>query len=220
MATTIEVQVPTGDFALEETLATFPDVDLEIERVVAGDPEQITPYVWARANDFEALEVAFEADPTVERVIKVSESDEERSYQMEWTGPIEVIVRLLTNYQGTITHATGSNKGWKLRAMFPNRKSLSQACDAAQKHGFQYEVQALYEAKGSCPHQTGLTDKQRDTLVAAFEAGCFDVPRETTLTKFAEEQNISHQSMSERLRRATGRLVESTLITHHDVGDG
>ena len=220
MATVIEVKVPTEDFALEETLAALPDVDLEIERVVAGNPKQITPYVWARADDFDALEAAFEADPTVEGVTKLSESNEECSYQMGWTGPIELIVGVLTDYQGTITHATGSNTGWQVRALFPDRKSHSQACDAAQELGLQYDVQALYEPKGSRPHHIGLTDKQRDTLVAAFEAGCFTVPREVILAEFAEDQDISHQAISERLRRATGNLVESTLITHTDAADG
>lgn len=46
---------------------------------------------------------------------------------------------------------------------------------------FQHDVQVLYEPKGSRPHQTGLTEKQRDILVAAFEAGCFTVPRVVTI---------------------------------------
>ncbi|MFC7009142.1 helix-turn-helix domain-containing protein [Halalkalicoccus salilacus] len=67
--------------------------------------------------------------------------------------------------------------------------------------------------------QYGLTERQRNTLVAAFEAGYFTVPRETSLSDLAERQDASHQALSERLRRATGNLVESALITHGDGSD-
>jgi predicted DNA binding protein len=62
----------------------------------------------------------------------------------------------------------------------------------------------------------GLAEARRSALVAAFEAGYFTDPRETSLSDLAEQQDSSHQALSERLRRATGNLVESTLITHGD----
>ena len=45
MAAIIEFTLPTEEFALEETLRTHPEAQIEIERVVADNPEQITPYV-------------------------------------------------------------------------------------------------------------------------------------------------------------------------------
>lgn len=53
-------------------------------------------------------------------------------------------------------------------------------------------------------------------MVAALEAGYFDVPREVTLTEFAEQQDLLHQAISEQLRRATRQLTESTLTAHND----
>lgn len=48
--------------------------------------------MWAYADDFDALEAAFEDDPTVERMTVLTEMDEERSYQMAWAGPIEHLI--------------------------------------------------------------------------------------------------------------------------------
>jgi hypothetical protein len=65
MATIIEYELPADEFALYETLTACPDATFEIERVVATDPDQIAPYVWVQADDFDTLEQAFDNDPTV-----------------------------------------------------------------------------------------------------------------------------------------------------------
>lgn len=38
--------------------------------------------------------------------------------------------------------------------------------------------------------------------------------------ELTEQQALSHQALSERLRRATDTLIESTLITHDDSDSG
>ena len=219
MAAIIEFSLPTEEFALKETLDTHPRAHIEIERVIADDPDRITPYMWVQTDDFDAFEAALEDDPTVENVVIFSDTKEERSYQMTWTGSVDFIVQVLTEHSGTITHADGSADGWNLRVVFPDRKSLSRAHETAQEAGFQFDVQTIYGSEDPRGIQRGLTETQRNTLVAAFEAGYFTVPRQTSLSDLAEQQDTSHQSLSERLRRATGNLVESTLITHSDRSD-
>jgi predicted DNA binding protein len=219
MAAIIEFDLPTEEFALEATLETCPEAQIEIERVVADDPDRITPYVWVRVDDFNTFEAALEDDPTVETVTLLSETEADRSYQMTWIGSIDFVVQILTEHQGTITHAEGSSDGWHLRVVFPDRKSLSKAHDAAREAGFQVDVRTIYGTEDPRHIQHGLTEAQRDALVAAFEAGYFTIPRETTLAELAEQQNSSHQALSEQIRRGTGNLVESTLITHSDAED-
>ena len=41
MAAILEFDLPTEEFALEETLTTVPGTQIEIERVVADDPDRI-----------------------------------------------------------------------------------------------------------------------------------------------------------------------------------
>lgn len=216
MATIFELEVPTNEFVLEATLTECPEAVIEIERVVADDPNRITPYVWAHADDFAALEAAFDDDPTITDWTMLSEMGDERSYQMTWTGLIDQIVPLLTEHEGTITHATGSTDGWGLRVLFPDRAALSETHDYLKEAGFSLTVRAIYEAQGTDHILHGLTDTQRETIVAAFEAGYFTVPRTVTQTELAEQLEVSHQALSEQLRRGTSNLVESTLITGGD----
>lgn len=214
MAAIIELALPPDEFAIETTLATLSDVEVDIERVVATNPEQITPYVWVRTDDFEAFEAAVRDDPTVDGMTLLSETEtgNERVYQMTWIGSIDLAVELLTEHQGTITHAEGSDKGWHLRVVFPDRATLSQAYDAIREAGFQAEAQVIYGAEDTRHIRHGLTDKQRNVLVAAVEMGYFDIPRRITLAELADKQELSHQALSERIRRATTQIIESTLL--------
>jgi predicted DNA binding protein len=57
----------------------------------------------------------------------------------------------------------------------------------------------------------GLSRHQHDALVTAFEEDYYAVPRGVTLDGLADELGVSHQALSERLRRGHRNLVESTL---------
>jgi predicted DNA binding protein len=64
----------------------------------------------------------------------------------------------------------------------------------------------------------GLTDQQYDALTAACEAGYFAVPRETDLDELSDDLGISHQALSERIRRGTEALVTETLLVGSKAG--
>jgi predicted DNA binding protein len=208
MVTIIEFELPADEFVFHETLTTCPDAVFEVERVVATNTEQVTPYVWVQADE---LERAFETDPTVEAATRLSDTDEDRSYRMEWTGPIDLLVHILTEQEGTITHAEGHSGSWRLTVLFPERAALSRAHSYASENGFSLDVRTIYEMDGERHAQFDLTSGQYESLVAGFEAGYFEVPRRLSLSDFAEQEGISHQALSERLRRGIGGLVERTL---------
>jgi predicted DNA binding protein len=62
-----------------------------------------------------------------------------------------------------------------------------------------------------------VTPGQQNVLVAARERGYFDIPRETTLRELADELDVSHQTLSEHLRRGIMNLVDATLTTQEDA---
>lgn len=227
MATIIEFELPADEFALHETITTCPNATFEIERVVATSSEQIMPYVWVQADDFDALEQAFESDPTVVATTHLSTADDdtERSYRMEWTGPIDMIVHLLTEQDGTITHADGRDGIWALRVLFPDRAALSRAHEFSKTNGFSLDVRAIYAMDDERRMQVGLTKPQTEALVTGYEHGYFEVPRGMTLSDLAAQEGVSHQSLSERLRRGMDTLIAQTLITgsepeQEDEGQG
>lgn len=56
-----------------------------------------------------------------------------------------------------------------------------------------------------------LTTAQREAIEVAYDAGFFEVPRETGLAELAEALGRSPSSLSELLRRGVGALVEHLL---------
>lgn len=57
----------------------------------------------------------------------------------------------------------------------------------------------------------GLTDKQRETLVTAFEKGYFDRPREVTAADCAGALGISQSTFSQHLRVALDKVLGALL---------
>ncbi len=78
--------------------------------------------------------------------------------------------------------------------------------------GFSFDVESIREMKGELAGRFGLTTEQFEALTTAAEQGLFEVPREVTLEEPAEQQGVSHQALSERIRRATDTLVEDALM--------
>ncbi len=56
-----------------------------------------------------------------------------------------------------------------------------------------------------------LTEPQREAIAEAYRQGYYDVPREISLEELANELDISHQALSERLRRANRVLAGEQL---------
>ena len=83
-----------------------------------------------------------------------------------------------------------------------------------------FELEKLYEqSQPMAGARYGLTSPQRDALVAAYEAGFFDVPQRTTLTELAEQLGITQRALSKRLHHAHKNLVGNAL-TVGQVGEG
>ncbi|WP_256687391.1 helix-turn-helix domain-containing protein [Halococcus qingdaonensis] len=217
MSTIGELSVAAETFALGETIERVPGVTFDVERVVAHDADRVMPFVWASAPDREALEDAFESDPSVDNVELLSDLDGEWLYRMEWVARVQFVVHALLEEQATVLNAESENRRWQLRLLFPDRDSLSRTYDFCREHDIEIDVEAIYAMENERHARFGLTEEQAEALDAAFEHGYYEVPRDLSVADLADELDISHQALSERFRRAHGNLVENTLII--DEGD-
>ncbi|WP_336343386.1 helix-turn-helix domain-containing protein [Halalkalicoccus ordinarius] len=211
MATIAELHIPADEFVLQHTLDTL-DVDFEIERIVAHDPEEIMPYIWATGADSDELESTLEEDPSVDEIDRIARPDDAVLYQMHWLDSIQTLVHILIEEEGTILVAEGNRSGWFLRVLFPDRDSLSRAYDFCRENGLSLDVQRIYNVDDGRQGRFGLTNEQEETITAAYERGYYDVPRGVSLSDFAEELDVSHQALSERLRRGHKTLVENSVV--------
>lgn len=218
MATIAEVRLRADEFALSSTLDTVDEVRFEIERIVAHDPAHIMPYVWVTTHEWDAFDYAIADDPSVDMAEKMAHpTDTEALYQMDWTDSIEPLVQIIVEEEGGILVAEGNHDGWLLRVLFPDRDALSRTYTFCKEHGLSLDILRLYDVDQGKGGEFGLTAAQEETIAVAYNCGYYDVPRESTLTETAEEIGISHQALSERLRRGHKTLVENSVIISHGV---
>lgn len=216
MATVAELELDAREFAPEETLTALDTVEFEVERVVAHDPDHIMPYVWVSGADRDEIENALRADPTVEDVELISEQDHRWLYQMNWVRQIRSLIRILVEEDSTVLTAFGKGDRWDLRILFPDREAVSRTYDFCRDVGLKINLRRIYDHDDSRAGQYNLTEDQEQALVTAFEQGFFEIPRDVTLEELAEKLDLSHQALSERLRRGYENMIKEGLI----VGEG
>jgi predicted DNA binding protein len=212
MSTIAQLGFPTETFALRETLPAVPDVKVEAERVVAHADERVMPFVWAATDDLDAFEAALADDSTVENERRLTELADGGFYQMEWVDRIDVLVHSITQHGAVILKAEGRDDRWHLRILFPNREAFSQTHDFCRDRDLRVDVEQIHELdRRDQQGQWGLTTEQYEAVTTALDAGYYQVPREAAARDLAGELDISHQALSERLRRGHGNLVENAL---------
>ena len=216
MSTIAELTIPAEEFALYETLERRPEMVFEVDRVVAHDTTQVVPFVRATYGEFEGLTEVLEADASVAEAELLVEVEDERFYRMVWTDRAQVIGYMVSEQSATVQEATASDGEWHLRVFFPKRSGLAATSDYANENGFSLNVVRIYGIDALEEVRHGLSERQHDTLVTAVERGYFEVPRDVDAKDLAAELDISHQALSERIRRGTRNIVKSALLVDED----
>lgn len=217
MAAIIQIRVPATDATLGATVASVPGIAMEVEQFANDADGDRRPLVWIRAESFDDVDGALADDPTVAEHSAVSEIGDRRLYELAWANPGASIFATLGEFGGHPRSAVLSDDEWAIEVLFPTREQLSRMYDSRADDGIGITVDSIYELSDSTPVQA-LTDNQRRTLEAALSGGYYEIPRETSLTDLSDELGVSHQALSERLRRAHKHLV-STTLRGHSVGD-
>ena len=212
MVVIVRGKIPADEFALSHTLRSVSDLEFDVERIICTNDRSVMPLLWVRGKEGRRCEEEFEADPTVEDWDLLAPFDGEWLYRMQWVDHVQLVIRMITNSEATVLDARGENGRWMFRVMFPDRDSLSEMHEFCSDHGLSFEAESIREMEGEPAGRYGLTNDQFKAITAAAEKGLFDVPRNVTLEELADEMGISHQALSERIRRATGALVEDTLV--------
>lgn len=212
MGTIVDTTIPTEQFALRDTFESVHDAEFQTVRVVAHETGQLMPYIWASASDLDALHEALQADSSTEDVTRLATGDGRSLYQMTWRAHMRVIVYVLVEEQGTLLGAHGQRDQWEFRILFPDHDSVSATYDFCAEYGINLTIRRVNGVGDLVRHGGAeLSEKQHEALVTALETDYYDVPRGKTLEELAGELEVSHQALSERLRRGHRALIENTL---------
>ncbi|WP_089818931.1 helix-turn-helix domain-containing protein [Halomicrobium zhouii] len=105
----------------------------------------------------------------------------------------------------------GSVDGFWLRLRVPDRETLRTIVGELRELGSNPVVDRIYSEQTPGRGTGDLTDRQRECLRLALEAGYFETPSEATLDELAADLDISSQALSKHIRAGVRKLVAEEM---------
>ncbi|NGM69274.1 helix-turn-helix domain-containing protein [Natronolimnobius sp. AArcel1] len=222
MTTVVELEVPAERLGLARTFDRVPTFECEIGGLI-GDT---APLVHVSGEDRHDVKRALEADPSVDVVASLSGNTQSTGadhnrwlFRLEFGEDIKLFQEIVSSNDGAMLSARSHDNTWSLRLLFHDRESVSTSHALFEQYDYHVNVTRITETDSADLDldrlETPLTETQYETITMAHELGYFDVPRQVTLEELASEMDISHQALSERLRRSHAALISSELADRH-----
>lgn len=197
---------------LGRTLRRVPDVQVRLERTVTTGADG-DPCLWVASTDGDAVESSLADDPSVRAFEAISARSGERLYDVTFAPDARPPHAAAGDAGATVTGVYGEGGEWILRLRVDSRTGLSSAVDRLRDDGYDVHVDRIWDVSESDASVDGVSPCHVRTLRAALDAGYYEVPRETDLKGLAADLGISHQALSERLRRAHRRTASLALTS-------
>lgn len=212
MSVIATITIPADAFVLGRAISANPGLDVRFERLVPLG-EDALPYFWVHNESLEDIEASLAAAEDIESFTIVDKVDDEVLARVRWNGAAAGFLGALRKSEAVILEGSGSHDIWRFRLRFPDHERLSQCYDRCAELDIPLTLERVHNPGPGTLGESGggLTDTQRETLVRALEAGYFDVPRETNLVELSRDLGVSDTAVSQRLRRGTKTLLETTL---------
>jgi predicted DNA binding protein len=167
-----------------ETTQAVPEMTFEMEDLqLRGD--QPSNYVfWASGGDFEQLEDVLDEDSTVADFVFLTRIRDRLLCRVTFTEGYEQRLAdpTASAYDIVYLSPVQLSEGSDIRAQVPSRDGLAAYREACQEPEIPFTLGRLYE-EGSWDetNEYGLTERQYDALVHAYESGYFGDEREAPL---------------------------------------
>lgn len=197
--------------ALADLFECDPAASVELVPAVAAPDDLAILIVRTDDLDREAVDDLLRADPAVDRVDRVGGCADGWEYGVRWSDPVHRLVGRIVAEGAVVASATARNGRWYLRVTSHDRGTLLTVHEFLGEFDSSAECLSISTLDGEESARCVLTEKQRRTVMAAFEAGYYHVPRKATTEDVADVLDISHQAVSERFRRAHAELVRAHL---------
>lgn len=105
---------------------------------------------------------------------------------------------------------TGGKAKWEITA---SRTQLSELGRQLEKFGIPFDVNRIQK---NIVSDRLITQRQREIVTAAVDAGYYDTPRECSLTELSETLGIAKSTCSETLHRAEEEIIKKFTTEQED----
>lgn len=197
--------------ALTETVAHDASAVIHPISGAGTDPTGDRHLFSVRSADFDRFEDGLAADPTVDAFERVVELGDEAVYALRYTDRAVLFSTEVARRNGVVLEMENEGTAWRFKCWLPDRAAAQALWRFGRDNDVDVELVRINEYGSVIEGSYGLTDAQREAVLAALELGYFDEPRGVTLGELAEELDISEPSASRLVRRGLKRLLTATL---------
>jgi hypothetical protein len=214
VTTIANIRTPAEDFLLADAFEAAPTATFEVPPVVAHGVDDPFPYMVTSGAEDGDLPSVLSEDPTVESAECVAPVGEGGLFRITWRDEVRLLLSALVRGEATVLSVRGTDGEWRLRLLVDDRDSLSTTFDFLEDHGVDLRLDGIRDLDADDTYRPfGLSEQQYDALVTGLDEGFYHIPRQTDTCDLSDELGITHQALSERLRRAHGTLVENALAS-------
>lgn len=207
----VELHAPLESVHLGSALVGL-DVEMTLVRSVPALSES-APYFYVRGGDVDAVDDILDTHERVREFKLLSERPFERLYQCVWKPKPDGLIATIGDCDGIVRTMKATMDGWTISIFFPSHERTTTFYSTCMDRDNDINIRRVRRGDlGESPvTDRGLSKKQLEAVRLAYEHGYFETPTETTLAELASYFEISEQALSQRLRRATRRMVQSLV---------
>lgn len=225
MSTLIEFTIPAAAVALEDSFRRYPHLRVELGRAVTCPAGR--SILWTVGVSPATAEAALADDESIDAVTCLttgngaerqpdldpkpeseSSSRNQALHEIEWVDGLPAVLQSL-GCDGTVLEATATAGRWHVTAVAPDRTSLTAAYRSCE---IPIEIESITTMSvDAVQDRSTLTECQLETIATALERNFYEIPRAVTLEELAADLDVSHQAVSERLRRGHRTLAMQAI---------
>ena len=190
----------------------MPEMISELEYQAIVPPETYYLFFKTYGGDFDRFNSLVEDDPTVSDPSVIVDGGRFRVYRMRLTSAERLVLPKAAEMGMRVLHARGGDGGWITTLQVPAMDPFQRFRRFCAEKDVGFSTRRLYFANDEDGmDEFGLTPKQRETLLIAYERGYFNDPRDVSVADLADLLDVSTSAISGRIRRGMRSLVESTI---------
>ena len=165
MTVITDITIPAEKFSLGKLLDEFPDINIELVRVIPLR-DGIIPLFWVSGANPANIETTIREDPLAEEVELLTQADDRYLFEIRWSTEIDHLIRPMIESRAEVLWANGDVDEWQFRLQFPNRSMLAAFRQQCLDKDIKFHLDALYNPTipGEDLEEGELSSQQFDIL--------------------------------------------------------
>jgi predicted DNA binding protein len=206
-----EIAVPASGFRIGRAFGEFPDVVVEMDRIVPT-VSAVIPFIWVEGAPAGEVVRATREHEAAEEITALHEEDGRTLYRVVWNRTFRDTVVSIAESDLAMLSGVGTAEEWRFQFRSETKAPLSAFVAELRDENVPATVVRLTDDPPSPDGERArLTAAQFEALELAYREGYFEEPRATSLEALAVELGITRQAFGGRLRRALATLAAREL---------